>query len=150
MLQTCAVLWMNRHIRYQYSPLGHYLKRVVTLCVSGACKRPPCTANSGFYFTATSIMHNLSTSSHTMPVEFTHLDYHLGKDPSQKSVVNLCHPHDVFLAFYLCGFYCTQERSRIIFIRGRGTRCVANRERKLKKKKNNRSWAAVMYTTKYQ
>ena len=70
-----------------------------------------------------------------MPVEFTHLDYHLGKDPSQKSVVNLCHPHDVFLAFYLCGFYCTQERSRIIFIRGCGTRCVANRERKLQKKK---------------
>ena len=57
----------------------------VTLCASRACKRPPCGATSGFYFTATSIMHNLSTSSHATPIEFTHIDYHLVQDPSQKS-----------------------------------------------------------------
>ena len=60
-----------------------------TLCASRACKRPPCGANSGFYFTATSIVLNLSTSSHATPIEFTHIDYHLSEDPSQKTVVDL-------------------------------------------------------------
>ena len=35
-------------------------------------------------------MHNLSTSSHATPIEFTHKDYHLGEDPSQNFVVDLC------------------------------------------------------------
>ena len=34
-------------------------------------------------------MHNLSTSSHATPIEFTHKDYHLGEDPSQKTAVDL-------------------------------------------------------------
>ena len=34
-------------------------------------------------------MHNLSTSSHATPIEFTHIDYHLVEDPSQKIVVDL-------------------------------------------------------------
>ena len=34
-------------------------------------------------------MHNLSTSSHDTLIEFTHIDYHLGEHPSQKSVVDL-------------------------------------------------------------
>ena len=34
-------------------------------------------------------MHNLSTSSHATPIEFTHIDYHLVEDPSQKTVVDL-------------------------------------------------------------
>ena len=34
-------------------------------------------------------MHNLSTSSHATPIEFTHIDYHLGEDPSQTTVVDL-------------------------------------------------------------
>ena len=46
-------------------------------------------ANSGFYFPATSIMHNLSTSSNATPIEFIHIDYHPGEDPSWKTVVNL-------------------------------------------------------------
>ena len=29
-------------------------------------------------------MDNLSTSSHATPIEFTHIDYHLDEDPSQK------------------------------------------------------------------
>ena len=34
-------------------------------------------------------MHNLSTSSHATPIEFTHIDYHLGEDPSQTFVIDL-------------------------------------------------------------
>ena len=34
-------------------------------------------------------MHNLPTSSHATPTEFTHIDYHLGEDPSQTTVVDL-------------------------------------------------------------
>ena len=34
-------------------------------------------------------MHNLSTSSHATPIEFTHTDYHLVNDPSQQTVVDL-------------------------------------------------------------
>ena len=32
---------------------------------------------------------NLSPPSHTTPIEFTLIDYHLVEDPSQKTVVNL-------------------------------------------------------------
>ena len=35
------------------------------------------------------IMHKLATSSHATPIEFTHIDYHLVEDPSQKTVVDL-------------------------------------------------------------
>ena len=34
-------------------------------------------------------MHNISTSAHATPIEFTHVDYHLGEDPSQAFVVDL-------------------------------------------------------------
>ena len=34
-------------------------------------------------------MHNLPTSSHATPTEFTHIDYHLGEDSSQTFVVDL-------------------------------------------------------------
>ena len=34
-------------------------------------------------------MHNLSTSSHATPIEFTHIDYNLVQDPSQKTVTDL-------------------------------------------------------------
>ena len=34
-------------------------------------------------------MHNLSTSSHATLIKFTHIDYHLVQDPSQKTVVDL-------------------------------------------------------------
>ena len=33
-------------------------------------------------------MHNLSTSSHATPNEFTHLDYNLSEDLSQKTPVD--------------------------------------------------------------
>ena len=90
MLHTCAVPSMNRSVREQSSPLGHHSSCEVTLCASRACKRPPCGAISGFYFTAASIMHNLSTSSHTTPIEFTHTEYHqVVEDPSQKTVIDL-------------------------------------------------------------
>ena len=41
------------------------------------------------YFIATSIILNLSKSSHATPIESTHIDYHLGENPSQKTVVDL-------------------------------------------------------------
>ena len=44
------------------------------------------------YFTATvnyAQPLNLSPPSHTTPIEFTLIDYHLVEDPSQKTVVNL-------------------------------------------------------------
>ena len=34
-------------------------------------------------------MHNLSTPSHATLIEFTYIDYHLGEDPGQRTVVNL-------------------------------------------------------------
>ena len=34
-------------------------------------------------------MHNLSTLALATPIEFTHIDYHLGEDPSQTFVVHL-------------------------------------------------------------
>ena len=34
-------------------------------------------------------MHNLSTSAHATPIEFAHIDYHLGEDPSKTFVVDL-------------------------------------------------------------
>ena len=34
-------------------------------------------------------MHNLPTSSHATPIEFTHIDYQLGEDSSETFVVNL-------------------------------------------------------------
>ena len=37
-------------------------------------------------------MHNVSTSAHATPIEFTHKDYHLVQDPSQKTVVDLGSP----------------------------------------------------------
>ena len=61
----------------------------VTLYAYRAYKRPPCGAVSGFYIPATSIMHDLSTSSHATPIDFTRIDYHLGEDPSQKTIVDL-------------------------------------------------------------
>ena len=88
-LQTCAVPSMNRSVREQSSPLGHHSSCEVTLCASRACKRPPCGAISGLCFTATSIMHNLSTSLHATPIEFTHIGYHVVEDPCQKTVVDL-------------------------------------------------------------
>ena len=42
-----------------------------------------------FYFTATSIVHNLATSSHATPIELTYIDDHLVQDPRQKTVVDL-------------------------------------------------------------
>ena len=45
--------------------------------------------NFRFYFTATSIVHNLATSSHATPIELTYIDDHLVQDPRQKTVVDL-------------------------------------------------------------
>ena len=40
-------------------------------------------------FSATSIVHDLSTSSHATPIDFTHIYHHLGEDPRQMFAIDL-------------------------------------------------------------